>query len=128
MGRERPGTWPPRSPNLSFLDFFLSRSIKETEDGTEVGNCDDVINASRKPLRTSAVMLRHYWTFSLSRLRSLRADASSMKTYEKKLVLEACCLLGCDAMYSVEFYSFTDRPAHSLCTVEALKGYCSKPL
>jgi len=128
MGRERPVTWPPLSPNLTFLDFFICRSIKETVDGTEVRNCDDVISTSRKPLRTSAVMLRRYWTFSLPRLRSLRTYASSLKTYQKILVLEACCILGCDVMQSVEFYSFTDRPTPSFCTVQALKGHCSKPL
>ena len=95
MGRERPVTWPPRSPNLTFLDFFLCLSIKETVDGTEVGNCDDVISTSRKPLRTSALMLRRYWTFSLSRLRSLRTYGSSVNTYEKMLALEASCILRC---------------------------------
>ena len=44
--------------NLTFLDSLLCRSIKETVDGTDVQNCDDVINVSRKPARTSAVMFR----------------------------------------------------------------------
>ena len=80
MGRERPVTWPPRSPNLTFLEFFLCRSIKETVDGTEVRNCDDVISTSRKPLRTSAIMLKRCWTFSLSRLQSPRTYASSVNS------------------------------------------------
>jgi hypothetical protein len=53
-----PITWPNLSTDLSVLDYFFWSLLKEKVDEKRVHSSNNLINATKNPLRTSLANLR----------------------------------------------------------------------
>ena len=74
IGRDGPTPWPPRSPDITPLDFFLWRNVKDKVFSTPV---QDITNLKARITETFATitedMLENTWRETDYRLDGLRA-------------------------------------------------------
>jgi len=79
IGRDGPTPWPPRSPDITPLDFFLWGYVKDKVFLTPV---PDIINAKARITDTFATipedMLENTWRETDDRLDDLRAQKEHM--------------------------------------------------
>ena len=79
ISRDGPTPWPPRSPDITLLDFFLWGYVKDKVFLTPV---PDIINAKARITDTFATipedMLENTWRETDDRLDDLRAQKEHM--------------------------------------------------
>ena len=83
IGRDAPIPWPPRSPNITPLDFFLFGYVKNIVYRTKVSNVSDLQQRIIEALDTVTVdMLARIWLEIEYQLDILRAtDGAHVEVY-----------------------------------------------
>ena len=83
IGRDGPIPWPPRFPDITSLDFFLRRYVKDIFYRTKLRDASDLQQRIIEALDTvTADMLARTWLETEYRLDILRAtDGAHVKVY-----------------------------------------------